>query len=93
MIESEVSRLTHVLAAVVSSTVVAFLVISLLIFAVGFVCGHYFGQKSKQPSTGTPDHPSASQPGVPVYEDVASSAMEQQEGGLQMKENVAYGPL
>ena len=62
MIESEVSRLTHVLAAVVSSTVVAFLVISLLIFAVGFVCGGYFGRKSKQPPTETPDHPSASQP-------------------------------
>ena len=81
-----------VLRAAVSSTVVAFLVISLLIFATGFVCGHFFGRKSKQPPTETPDHPSASQP-VPLYEDVTSSAVEQQEGGLEMRENVAYGPL
>lgn len=81
-----------VLRAAVSSTVVAFLVISLLIFATGFVCGHYFGRKSKQPPTETPDHPSASQTEVPLYEDVTLSAVEQQEG-LEMRENVAYGPL
>ena len=92
MIESEASGFTRVLATVVSSTVVAFLVISILIFAVGFVCGHYFGRKSKQLSTETQDYPSASQT-VPLYEDVTSSAVEQQEGGLEMRENVAYGPL
>ena len=80
-----------VLRAVVSSTVVAFLVISLLIFATGFVCGHYFGQKSKQPSRGTPDHSSASQ-SIPLYEDVIPSAVEHQEQQLELKENVAYGP-
>ena len=92
LLVTEPGSLIDVLRAAVSSTVVAFLVISLLIFAVGFVCGHFFGRKSKQPPTETPDHPSASQP-VPLYEDVTSSDVEQQEGGLEMRENVAYGPL
>ena len=66
--------------------------ISLLIFITGFVCGHYFGQKSKQPSRETPaaDHPLS----VPLYEDlnVLPNAVEHQEQGLELRENVAYGP-
>ena len=71
--------------------VVGFLMIFLLIFAAGFICGHYFGRKSKRSSTETTDHPSASQP-VALYEDVIPSAMEHQEQKLELKENVAYGP-
>ena len=71
--------------------VVAFLVISLLTFIAGFVCGHYFGRKSKQPSRGTPaaDYPSSNQL-VPLYEDVNElpNAVEHQEQGLELMENV-----
>ena len=92
-IESEESRSTNGLTAAVSCAAVAFLMISLLTFIAGCVCGHYFGRKSKQPSRGTPDHPLANQP-VPLYEDVnvLPSAMEHQEQGLELRENVAYGP-
>ena len=60
----------------VSTIVVAFLVISLLFFVGGFVCGHCFGQKYKKSSS----EPS---PPVPIYEDMSE---------LQLKENIAYGP-
>ena len=77
---------TNILAAVVSCAAVAVLVIFLLIFITGFVCGHYFGRKYKQSS-------SLNQP-VPLYEDVnvLPSAVEHQEQGLELRENVAYGP-
>ena len=44
-------------------------------------------------SRGTPDHPLANQP-IPLYEDVnvLPSAVEHQEQGLELRENVAYGP-
>ena len=45
------SRSPNVLTTAVSSTVAAFLVISLLTFVAGFVCGHHLGQKHKQPSS------------------------------------------
>ena len=75
-----------VLTTVVSSTVVVFLVISLLAFVAGFVCGHYFGRRYKQSSS------SLNQP-VALYEDVnvLSSTMEHQEQHLELRENVAYG--
>ena len=81
----------NVLTAAVSSTVVAFLVISCLIFVVGFVCGHYFGRKSKQSSRETPDNPTGNQQ-APLYEDVLLSAVKHQEYDVELKENVAYGP-
>ena len=82
------SRSTNnpILTTAVSSTVVVFLVISLLTFVAGFVCGHYFGRKYKQSSS------SLNQP-VALYEDVnvLPSAVEHQEQHLEMRENVAYG--
>ena len=85
--KTEESRSPDVLTAAVSSTGAAFLVISLLTFVAGFVCGHYFGRKY------TVQTSSLSQP-VPLYEDmnVLPSAVEHQEQGLELKENVAYEP-
>ena len=85
--KTEESSSLNVLTVAVSSTVAAFLVISFLTFVAGFVCGHYFGRKYKQPSS------SLNQP-VPLYEDVnvPSNAVEHQEQGLELRENVAYGP-
>ena len=70
----------------VSSTVVAFYVISLLTFVAGFACGHYFGRKHTKATSSQP---------VALYEDVnvLSRAVEHQEQHLELKENVAYGPL
>ena len=85
--KTEESSSPNVLTVAVSTTVAAFLVFSLLTFVAGFVCGHYFGRKYKQSSS------SLNQP-VPLYEDVnvLPSAVEHQEQGLELTENVAYGP-
>ena len=87
----EESSSTDVLAAVVTSLLIAFLVISIFIFIAGFVCGHYFSQKFKRSSKETPqttDHQ------VPFYEYVLHmpNAVKHQEQDLELKENVAYGP-
>ena len=84
MIESR-STDVHVLAAAVSSTVVAFLVISLLIIIAGLIV--YLSRKFKQSSKETPSQPD------PLYEDVLPSAVKHQEQDLELRENVAYGPL
>ena len=84
---TEESSSPNVLTAAISSTVAAFLVISVLTFVAGFACGHHFGRKYKQSSS------SLNQP-MPLYEDVnvLPSAVEHQEQGLELRENVAYGP-
>ena len=65
--------------------VVTFLVVSLLIIIAGLVV--YFSRKFKQSSKETPSRPD------PLYEDVLPSAVKYQEQDLELKENVAYGPL
>ena len=87
---TEESRSTNgILIAAVSSTVAAFIVISLLTIFAGSVCRYCFvSRKNKQ-------SPSSSQP-IPLYEDInvlssANAAVERQEQGLEMRENVAYG--
>ena len=84
MAESRSTDVFNVLAAAVSSTVVAFLVIASLIIIAGVV---YFSRKFKQSSKQTPSQPD------PLYEDVLPSAVEHQEQDVELKENVAYGPL
>ena len=85
-------------AVAISSSVIAFLITSIVIFITGFACGHCFSQKFKQsskeiphptdysPSTSCHDHP------IPLYEEVQSSAMKHQQQGVEVNENVAYGP-
>ena len=87
------SSSTDVLAVVVTSLLIAFLVISIFIFIAGFVCSHYFSRKFKRSSIETPqrsDHPHQ----VLIYEYVLPSAVKHQdsEQDLELKENVAYGP-
>ena len=85
---TEESRSTNnILTAAVSSTVAAFIVISLLAIFAGSVCGNCFMRRRDKQS------PSSSQP-VPLYEDMnvlpnASAAVECQEQGPEMRENVA----
>ena len=76
-----------ILTAAVSSIVAAFVVISLLTIFAGSICDFCFVRRRNKQS------PSSSQP-VPLYEDVnvlpnASAAVECQEQGLEMRENVA----
>jgi hypothetical protein len=78
----------HVLlTAAVSSSVVAFLVISVLTLAAGIACGRYFVRQRRKQSS------SSSQPTEPLYDDVNAvpTAVEHQEQGLELIENVAYG--
>ena len=82
------------LAAAVSSTVVVFLVISILTFIIGFMFGHYFQIWDRKYEDSPKKTQVSSQSATPVYEDVdvLPSAVEHQEQGLKLKENVAYGP-
>jgi membrane protein implicated in regulation of membrane protease activity len=83
--KTQASRSSHVLlTAAVSSSVVAFLVISVLTLATGVLCGHYFVRRRRKQSS------SSNQPTEPLYEDVPT-AVEHQEQGLELMENVAYG--
>ena len=87
------SRSTSIqLTVAVSSTVAAFIVISLLTIFAGSVCGYCFVTRRRGKLK---QSPLSSQP-VPLYEDVnvlpsVSAAVEHQEQGLEMRENVAYG--
>ena len=60
----------NVVAAAVSSTVVAFIVISLLTFIAGFVCGHYLRRKHIKATSSQP---------VPLKFNVLLSDVEHQE--------------
>ena len=68
------------------ASVTVFLVTSILFFITGFLCGHFY-QKSRR-KTGTVSFTENTQ-GTPYYDDVILSQREQ----LELKENVAYGPV
>ena len=82
------------LAAALSSTVIISLLISIVTFITGFVCGNHFRIKvqiyKEKPHT-TTDQPHQ----APEYEDIDAQpitrAVKHQEQGLKLKENVAYG--
>ena len=92
--EESRSTCSGVLAAALSSTVIIFLVISIVTFITGFVFGNHTRIKfqffKKKPHT-TTDQPHQ----VPEYEDIDAQpitrAVKHQEHGLELKENVAYG--
>ena len=82
-------------AVAVSSSVIVFLIASIVIFITGFACGYCFSQKFKQSSKETPhptDYPpSTSHHPAPLYEELQPSAEIHQEQDVDLKENVAYG--
>ena len=85
------SRMSHeILTAAVSSSVVAFLMISILTLATGVACGYYFMLRRRRKQSSSPSRPTE-----PLYDDVIlpqTSAVEHhQEQGLELKDNVAYG--
>jgi hypothetical protein len=81
------SRSSHlILTAAVSSTVTV-VAMSVLTLATGVACGYYFVRQRRKQSS------SSNQPTEPLYDDVnaLSTAVEHQEQGLELIENVAYG--
>ena len=72
----------------VTSSVATFAVGSLVFFAVGFLCGRLY-QRHKHLAEPTHGPPLAKNM-TPVYDDII---LKQHEQELELKENIAYGPL
>jgi hypothetical protein len=75
----------YIIAVVSSFAAVAFLVISITIFVIGFACGHCHGKGKCCSKT---DRPRS----VPVYEDVQPHVRDatHQKQDFKLRENVAY---
>ena len=86
--EDSFSGLTNEGKIAVASTVTAFVVGSVL-FIVGFLCGHFCRREKNTTRTGTTSQPEKTQ-SASYYDD---TALEQNEQELELKENVAYGPI
>ena len=71
-----------VIEAAVASSVTVFILSSVFFFVIGYVCG-WFCQKRKQSVSKTSLV-------TPVYEDVLTKTVEHD---LELKKNVAYGPI
>ena len=58
----------------------------ILFFITGFLCGHFYQMNRKRAGT----NPPSGQAQIPYYDDVV---LQQSEQELELKENVAYGPV
>ena len=80
----------------VASSVTVFIVASILFFTLGFLCGHFYQKKGKPSAAGGDHHVP---PGVATGRQQTQSTyydnvvLHQQEQELELKENVAYGPV
>ena len=75
----------------VASLVPVFVVLLAIAFIIGFICGHCIGKKSSKSES-----PKTEAPQLPLYEDVhvlPSTMQPQEEHGLELNENMAYGSL
>ena len=91
MAESKITESGVFTAAVSSSAAIAFLVISITIFVLGILCGHYCGQRlSKKTPHIITGQVQAHQ--VPAYEGVSLKAVKNQEQGVELEDNVVYHP-
>ena len=76
---------------IVASVAAVFLVSSVIIFIIGFVCGQWFSQKVRRPlSQATGANPPNSPP-VPIYESTFPDTTHEEQT-IKLEENVAYGP-
>ena len=83
------------ITVVIASAISALLVSSVIIFTIGFKCGHYIGRQKVKRSNQTMtlnDHPSTTviNPAAPVYDAVLPTLIGEQELDVELKENVAY---
>lgn len=84
-----VDVLVYILVVASSSAAVVFLVICIIVFIIGFACGHCRGQKFTK---GT-HHSKTNRPRqVPLYDEVLPHAETHQKQALKLKGNVAYLP-
>ena len=79
----------------VASSVTVFIVASILFFIIGFLCGHFCQKKRKSSTTAAageavPPGGSGGQTQTPYYDDIVIQQSDQE---LELKENVAYGPM
>ena len=79
----------------VASSVTMFTVASILFFIIGFLCGHFCQKKSKSSTRAAagetvPPGGSGGQTQTPYYDNVVIQQSDQE---LELKENVAYGPI
>ena len=69
-----------------ASSITIFVVASILFFIVGFLFGHFCRKERKTTET----VPCEKTHSIPYYDDVV---LKQREEELELKENVAYGPV
>ena len=79
----------------VASSVTVFTIASILFFTIGFLCGHFRQMRRKSSTTAAagetvPPAGSRGQTQTPYYDDVVIQQSDQE---LELKENVAYGPI
>ena len=82
-----ISGLTDDGKVAVASSVTVFIVASTLFFIIGFLCGHFCRKERGKVDEAVPQ--SEKTQGTPYYDDVVLK----QEQELELKDNVAYGPL
>ena len=85
--------MSHCLAAMRATAVVCSLIFLVIGVMIGALCGHwttlYRLGKQEQPGSTNNSEPTQPAAPVPVYEELASHEGKH----IQLKENVAYGPL
>ena len=90
---AEPTSTCNVVTSAVVSSISTFLVTSVIIFIVGFVCGHCFGQRYKRPAketSGTIVQGEHSRPICDPNFTYLPKMVKQEEQDLELKENVAY---
>ena len=82
----------NVIITAVVSSIIVFILSSSLFFIIGCVCG-WFGHMHK--TKGSEKNTTFQAAPFPVYEDLQSTSMpeDQEKAAVELKENVAYGPI
>ena len=90
------SQTSTVITTAVASSLLVFILSSVLIFIIGCVCG-WFGHKHKAKRLEKDNHSQPTSAPGPVYEDLQPSMSMQgdprEKTTFELKENVAYGPV
>ena len=86
-LENSIEGLSHDgVTIAVASTVTVLVVSSIVFFIIGCLCGHFCGNRKQELA------PVTVMPTMPVYDDMSPRTNNEQEV-LELKANLAYGPL